>query len=1718
MKHFLLIAFCLVGIGCYAQYLPVPASPYPVVITQPDGLKLTIYAGGDEWMHFPQTEDGYTLIKNTQGYYEYAQIDERGELIPSGYKARNPEERRTNEKVFLSTLPRRITPLVSVPDEEPLKSSGMLKAFPSQGQQKLLMVLIKYPDLNSTYSSGSFYNLMNQSDYGGTGSFRDYYYVCSGHKLELAIDVVGWYTAEHSYVYYGEDEGDNRARELVGEAIDAAEAAGVNFSVYDNDNDGTVDNLLVVHSGPGAEEGSRTEYIWSHSWSLGYMYDRYYDGVRINSYLIQPETRSYGMVGIGVFCHEFGHALGLPDLYDTDGSSEGLGEWCLMASGLWLNQEKTPAMMSAWCREELNWVSPTVIPWPVTDAFYGDYALNPSATSTEVYKIVTQNSNEYFLLENMYRTGFNAYLPGSGMAIFHVNTDRSDNDNEDLKLVDMEEADGKNDLDNIGNRGDAGDIFPGSSHNTLFNDLSSPDAQTYDGKYTGISVSDIRMDGSTARFTLSSADAPDPLPNLTYDPAMNHFVVDGTYVEIGLQVRNTGDTDAGVFRIGYYLSLNQTITTTDHLVGSDYVSGLAQGASINHTLNLDVSTLTDLPDGNYYLGFIIDYQNIVEEKSEADNSAVYTGEQVVYEATPNLTFVDAYNTLSVTGDVIEISLRVQNNGNSTADACRVGYFLSSDPFITPADYLMDYDFVGVLHPGETSNESTVIDVAQALPDLPGGTYSIGYMIDYRNGIPEEDENDNAYAFDLPKYTREQESTTWISEEICQGDSVFFNGDFLTQSGIYETVLTNQYGFDSIVTLDLTVLPMSDTLICASVCEGTCFGMQGTFYCTAGIYTDTLVNRYGCDSVVTLDLTVHPATHTFLMETICEGDSLVTAHAVYKTEGVYTEHLVSQFGCDSVVELELTVIPLFDTTLYVELCEGEEYRVGDSIWDEEGTYQATLTNRYGCDSLVTVHLTMLPVSDTLIEAEICAGETYWVGDSEFTDSGEYTEILQNRNGCDSVVTLLLGVRPVSDTLLEAEICEGDSVVVGGSVYRTNGIYTVGLENRYGCDSVVTLNLTVHPEYEQWVSETLCEGDSIVIGGVSYQETGIYENHLTTRYGCDSLVVLDLTIHPVDDTLLTREICNGEEYAMGEYVFHEEGTYQVSLSNRFGCDSLVTLILNILPVDDTLLEAEICSGESFRVGNSEFTEAGTYTEILQNQYGCDSMVTLILQVLPVSDTLLEAEICEGDSVVVGGSVYRTSGVYTDVLVNRYGCDSLVTLNLAVYPVYDILIEETLCEGDSVVVGGTGFKETGIYENHLTSRYGCDSLVTLNLTVSPEHDTTVNLELCKGETYQLGNEELTWPGTYSSVLKNRYGCDSMVTVNLAYKPVTYASTTRTICSDDSLVVGSSVYRTSGTYRDTLLNRFSCDSIITTYLTVCPVSDTVLHVELCEGESYAIGTSNYYTSGTYSHTLTNQWGCDSMVTLHLEIHPRSYTEVTDTLCEGEVYLFGGEVYTASGVYSQVFTNRYGCDSVVTLNLTVHPVYDILLEETICEGDSVVVGDMGYKETGIYENFLTSQYGCDSLVILDLLVHPVYDTVLTVTICKGDSVVVGSSVYDTTGIYTEVLMNRYGCDSVVTLDLTVKDTVQVVVPEYDRTAEGIELDIYPNPARTFVNIEISGATGGYRLRIVSTEGKTMYVVQGEIFDGWHMERIGLHRFSHGYYSVVVESGGKRAVRHLVVK
>ncbi|MEW6088051.1 MAG: M6 family metalloprotease domain-containing protein [bacterium] len=407
-----------------------------------------------------------------------------------------------------------------------LNRPSKFNKLPVSGTKKYLVILIKSKDISNTYDSTKFEDLLFSNGTYPTGSLRDYFAEVSNNKFNIQGNIFGFYTASQDYSYYADGKsglGDypKNAVKLVEEAVDAAESAGVNFSQFDNDSDGEAEGIIIVHQGPGAEavpESVEGNYIWSHKWDIvsGGGSARTYDGVTINSYIMQPETNADGgLIEIGVFCHELGHLLGLPDLYDTDYSSSGNGVYDVMSTGAWGGDKKhpdTPTHLSAWSKYYFGWAN-------IYDytRIEGGRSLEQVEGSNEIIKIdVEDNPREYFLFCNRKQAGFDKYLPGEGLLIWHIDEDRINsnmlkgklNDNESQQSIILMEADGLFNLQKSGgqggNEGDAGDYFPGSTQNTAFTSTTNPSSDKNNGQKSGVSIANISSSGAVG-FTLGSA-------------------------------------------------------------------------------------------------------------------------------------------------------------------------------------------------------------------------------------------------------------------------------------------------------------------------------------------------------------------------------------------------------------------------------------------------------------------------------------------------------------------------------------------------------------------------------------------------------------------------------------------------------------------------------------------------------------------------------------------------------------------------------------------------------------------------------------------------------------------------------------------------------------------------------------------------------------------------------------------------------------------------------------------------------------------------------------------------------------------------------------------------------------------------------------------------------------------------------------------------------------
>ena len=492
----------------------VPACPKGVEITQPDARKFRLHLRGDEFFSWHETEDGYAVVKDAgDGFWTFAQPvaghAEFRAIAGARVGSSDPGRHRLRRNAMpdASAMRKHLVDgyraIHGQPTERPMPPSGAdsvptgssgtspveepplnppPQPIPVSGTKtvKNLVILACFADhwSGGTVHANSgrvnvaeYSNLFNQVGYatdGATGSVHDYYVESSYGKLTFQSAITAWVQLPQSEAYYGTDGTikDTNAKQMVSDALDAADAAGFDFSQGDSDGDGWVDCLTIIHSGKGQEySGNPSTYIWSKQGGLSSVVTK--DGVKLNRYHTEPALRGWtadspAITRIGVVCHEMGHFLGLPDLYDYSPNTLGLGNWSLMAGGSWNGTLGTsPAHFDAWSKCALGFA------YPIPVHSQSGLALARVEDNAAVKMLRDGVSNgEYFLIENRVKTGFdNSSQIYPGMVIYHVDSKSGNNDLNTWAhpLVKIEEADGDDSLGSKAASSEAGDVWTSTS-------------------------------------------------------------------------------------------------------------------------------------------------------------------------------------------------------------------------------------------------------------------------------------------------------------------------------------------------------------------------------------------------------------------------------------------------------------------------------------------------------------------------------------------------------------------------------------------------------------------------------------------------------------------------------------------------------------------------------------------------------------------------------------------------------------------------------------------------------------------------------------------------------------------------------------------------------------------------------------------------------------------------------------------------------------------------------------------------------------------------------------------------------------------------------------------------------------------------------------------------------------------------------------------------------
>lgn len=513
-------AFC-------AGALAVPAKPGLVAFRQADGTEIMVRIMGDERAHYYLSEDGYLLLNQADKMY-YGHIGAAGRIESSGIQATAPALRPAAAVALLGTIDKDATlqqlrreHQAAASRRAPMRNVGLFDTgFPSKGKQKALVVLVEYTDVKfqTSYDPHSYFTRMLQedgfSDYGGTGSCQQYFRENSMGQFLPEFDLYGPITLAHNQAYYGGNDwagNDKHPEQMVIEACQQLDDS-IDFSQYDRDNDGYIDNVYIFYAGRGEADGGSASTVWPHSWNItAATYTPYnFDGVRLDRYGCSNEWDGSRPDGIGTFVHEFSHVLGLPDLYATSYTSAFTpGAWSALDYGPYNNDGCTPPAYSVYERYSLDWIQPRQLR-------RAENIVLDTITNNDACMVATTDPNEFFLFENRQQAGWDKYIPGHGMLVWHIDYDQSVWENNTVnntashQYVDLEEADG---TQTEGSR--KGDAFPGTAGITSFTDDTRPSMKTWSGAKLNTPITDITESRGIIRFSVCGGiAAPDPVETL----------------------------------------------------------------------------------------------------------------------------------------------------------------------------------------------------------------------------------------------------------------------------------------------------------------------------------------------------------------------------------------------------------------------------------------------------------------------------------------------------------------------------------------------------------------------------------------------------------------------------------------------------------------------------------------------------------------------------------------------------------------------------------------------------------------------------------------------------------------------------------------------------------------------------------------------------------------------------------------------------------------------------------------------------------------------------------------------------------------------------------------------------------------------------------------------------------------------------------------------------
>ena len=610
-------------------------------------------------------------------------------------------------------------------------------------------------------------------------------------------------------------------------------------------------------------------------------------------------------------------------------------------------------------------------------------------------------------------------------------------------------------------------------------------------------------------------------------------------------------------------------------------------------------------------------------------------------------------------------------------------------------------------------------------------------------------------------------------------------------------------------------------------------------------------------------------------------------------------------------------------------------------------------------------------------------------------------------------------------------QGDVNYCGSTISVDN----IVLSNAAGSDKTSVKTTSLRTTHTKWANDTATACDQYVWNGTTYTKTGVYIDTIPSQVGCDSIVTLTLTINRSITNEQTEVACDSYTWTDGK-TYTKSGTYYQYLQTIHGCDSTVVLHLTIN--NSVAVPYEVTACDSYTWSNGiTYTQSGVYYDSLLTIHRCDSVEILTLTINYSDTAYFSATAC--DSYTWHDETYTTSGTYEYLTQTIHGCDSLEVLTLTINR--SITNEQTEVACDSYTwTDGKTYTKSGTYYQYLQTVHGCDSIVTLHLTINESEYVEFTEVAC--DSYEWNGVVYTESGDYTYTTTTDQGCERVEVLRLTINKSEHVEFTATAC--DSYEWNGVVYTESGNYTYTTTTEQGCERVEVLHLTINRSEREEYYETACDEYYWNHNGETYYESGDYEYHTTTEQGCERMEVLHLTINRSERQEYNVTACDQ--YEWHGEVYTESGTYEYHTTTEQGCERVEVLHLTINRSEREEYNETACDEYYWDHNGETYYESGDYEFYTTTEQGCERVEVLHLTILPEATTESeTRALCPSElpyewygQSLIKEGTYSATEQYAGM-----ECDSVIhelTLNVYVQTLPATVTLPIVRTGEAIDV------------------------------------------------------------------------------